>query len=533
MTSTENKQSESGGKMAALREKVKKLPLPKTRKGKIGAVAGVVAVVLVISLLGGGGGGMQTLYTPVQAENHTIEQTISGSGALEPVDSYTVTTLIQGEVLKADFAEGDVVEADTVLYEIDSSATANSIEQAELSLSQAQRSQASAEELRTVRAETAGVVSELTVHTGQSVTAGQVIGKVLDSSVMTLMVPFPSDEAQKIMVGQAAVVTLDGSFETLNGTVTAVSGADTVGVGNMITRTVTISVTNPGGLSNTQRATASVGGVNCSGNGTFTYQAESNLTAQASGTVTAINAPGGTAVTAGQTVVTLGGNALDRQIAAASDTVRGAELSLEASKDRLEDYTIKSPISGTIVTKTYKAGDMIESGKPMCVIYDLSSLELTVNVNELDISNVSVGQKVTVTATAVPGETYEGEVTRVSLAGTTTNGFTTYPVTVSIKEYGALKPGMNVSATIHCKTVENALCVPVGAVSRGNTVVVPLEGALAGDGTVKDPSKLENRTVTLGVSDDSYIQILSGLEEGETVLIQGGAPDEMNMAAVG
>ena len=146
---------------------------------------------------------------------------------------------------------------------------------------------------------------------------------------------------------------------------------------------------------------------------------------------------------------------------------------------------------------------------------------------------MSVGQKVTVTATAVPGETYEGEVTRVSLAGTTTNGFTTYPVTVSIKEYGALKPGMNVSATIHCKTVENALCVPVGAVSRGNTVVVPLEGALAGDGTVKDPSKLENRTVTLGVSDDSYIQILSGLEEGETVLIQGGAPDEMNMAAVG
>ena len=79
MTSTENKQSESGGKMAALREKVKKLPLPKTRKGKIGAVAGVVAVVLVISLLGGGGGGMQTLYTPVQAENHTIEQTISGT----------------------------------------------------------------------------------------------------------------------------------------------------------------------------------------------------------------------------------------------------------------------------------------------------------------------------------------------------------------------------------------------------------------------------------------------------------------------
>ena len=521
MTSVEERKT-AAKKSVGLKKAWRKLPHPKTKKGKIAAgVAIVVAVAALKLTLGGGSGEPMDMYTPAKAEKHTISQTISGSGALEPANSYTVTTLIQGKVLSADFEEGDTVDTDTVLYKIDSSATTNSIEQAQLSLNQAQRSYSSAEEMRYVKAETAGTVTELTVHAGQSVTAGQTVGKVLDNSMMTLVVPFPADDAQKFYVGQAATVTLDGSFETLSGTVTAISGSDTVGAGNMITRNVTVSVQNPGGLSNTQRATADVGGLGCAGNGTFTYKSESNLVAAVSGTVTAVNAPEGTAVSGGQTVLTLGGKEVENQIAAASDNVKGAQLTVNAAKDQLENYTIQSPIQGTIVTKTYKAGDMLESGKPMCVIYDLSTLELTLNVNELDISNVTVGQKVDISAAAVPGETYVGEVTRVSLAGTTTNGFTTYPVTVSLKEYGALKPGMNVSATIHCTTVKDALCIPVNAVSRGNTVLVAQAGALSADGTqVTDASKAESRTVTLGVSDDEYIQILSGLQEGDVVLCQ-------------
>lgn len=64
------------------------------------------------------------------------------------------------------------------------------------------------------------------------------------------------------------------------------------------------------------------------------------------------------------------------------------------------------------------------------------------------------------------------------------------------------------------------LCVPVSAVERGDTVLVPLPGAMTEDGTaVADASKLENRSVTLGRNDDAYIEITSGLEEGETILI--------------
>ena len=107
-------------------------------------------------------------------------------------------------------------------------------------------------------------------------------------------------------VGQTAQVTLDGSFETLTGTVQSISGGNAVGTGNTITRDVTIAVQNPGGLSAVQVATASVNGLGSAGNGTFTYQSESTVTASASGTVAAVHVSEGSAVSKGQVLITLG-----------------------------------------------------------------------------------------------------------------------------------------------------------------------------------------------------------------------------------
>ena len=86
---------------------------------------------------------------------------------------------------------------------------------------------------------------------------------------------------------------------------------------------------------------------------------------------------------------------------------------------------------------------------------------------------------------------------------------------------------MNVSATIQGDTAAGVLTVPVEAVSRGDKVLVAPKEALAEDGTLADPSKLEERTVTLGLSDDHYIEITSGLAEGDTIAYQDtgtGAP---------
>ena len=155
---------------------------------------------------------------------------------------------------------------------------------------------------------------------------------------------------------------------------------------------------------------------------------------------------------------------------------------------------------------------------------------MTLNIDELDIDNVAVGQVVNITSDAKDGQTFTGVVDKVSINGTTSGGATSYPVTIVIENYGELKPGMNVSATIQGDTVPNALCIPVDAVNRGNTVLVPGPGAMNADNTaVIDASKLESREVTLGKNDGDSIEVTSGLEEGDIVLVLNQSNSMMDM----
>ena len=156
-------------------------------------------------------------------------------------------------------------------------------------------------------------------------------------------------------------------------------------------------------------------------------------------------------------ILTLSGEELTESIQSASETLRGAELSMQNMQDAMDNYTITSPISGTIIEKNAKVGDALSTGSDLCTIYDLSYLEMTINVDELQVSSLKVGQSVQVTADAVKDTTYEGLVTRVSMKGDTSGGTTTYPVTVRIDETDGLRPGMNANAEIVVAQAKNAL----------------------------------------------------------------------------
>lgn len=492
----------------------------------------VIAIVLVVAIAGGGfwyfhrgnsaaPANTETQYMTEMVSRQDITQSLSGNGTLEAADSYSVTSLVEAEILTADFEEGDIVEKGDVLYELDSADASNSIENSEISLSGQQRNYENSLETKadlTVKSPIAGTVVSLDVEVGDEVQAGQTVATVRDSSVMELKVNFPSDDAANFYVGQAATVTLDGSFETLNATVTNIAGADTVLTGNRIVRQVTLSVNNPGGLSNTQLATATVGGVGSSDSGTFTYKEERSVTAKTSGEVASLAVSEGDQVQNGSTLVQLSSDTIDDTIQSQADALRQAEISLENAKDTLENYTITSPISGTIVEKSYKAGEKTEQGKELCKIYDLTYLTLTLNVDELDISNVEVGQKVTITADAVEGKTYEGVVTKVSVAGTTSNGYTTYPVTIQIDETDGLMPGMNVDAVLVMSASENTLAIPQDALERGDKVMITADSPSAVNALDEAaPDGYVYVAVETGVSNDSYIEVLSGLQEGDTV----------------
>ena len=483
----------------------------------LAAAAAIFMIAAVLVFRGRGRGRGEAAYLEAPVERRTIASTLTGSGTLLPANSYTVTTLVEGDILTADFEEGDLVEKDTVLYEIDSSDAANNIEKSQISLNQAQRNYADAADSGNIKAAVSGTLFSLAVEVGDEVSPGQEIAVIRDSATMKLTVPFPADDAKGFYTGQAAEVLLDGSFETLEGTVCAVSGSDIVGTGNTVTRNVTVSVKNPGGLGVEQAASVTIGGVGCAASGTFTYQAESTVAASLSSTVAAVHVREGSSVSKGQTLVTLGGDALENSILSARDSLRNAELSMDSTQNQLDNYTITSPIEGTVVDKQYKSGDTVESGKTLCTIYDLSYLEMTMDIDELDIGKVAVGQSVQITAEAAEGRTYTSVITKVSVLGTTSGGVTSYPATVRIEETEGLRPGMNVDAEIVLEQAENVLAVPVEAVSRGNLVLITEDSPSASGAEEREaPEGYVYVSVEAGVSDDSYAQILSGLQEGDT-----------------
>ena len=447
---------------------------------------------------------VDTSYVETAPEQRDLVNALSGTGTLKPANTYNVKSLVSGKVLTCSFEEGDNVEEGDVLYTVDSSDATTKVEQAGITLQQAQRNYDKTVDRQYVRAEVAGVVSSLKVAKGDEVTSGQEVAVIRDNSKMTLALEFPAADAAGFSVGQSADVTLDGTFETMTGTVTAVTGTDALSTGNLLTA---------------QAATATVNGVSSIGAATFQYQAERTLTTLAAGTVTAIHAREGDSVNKDDIVLQISGDDLSESIQSASETLRGAELSMQSTQDTMNNYTITSPISGTIIEKAAKVGDALSTGSDLCTIYDLSYLEMTINVDELQVSSLSVGQTVQVTADAVQDRTYEGVVTRVSMKGDTSGGTTTYPVTVRIDETDGLRPGMNANAEIVVAQAKNALAVPNAAVVRGSYVLVTQDSpsAVNADPDMVAPDGFVYVKVKLGVSDSDYTQVVSGLTAQDTV----------------
>ena len=507
-------------RLARLRDGTKRLLRGKKRK--------VLALVLVIAIAGGvmvwrGHGqtaSAAVTYQEAAVERRSITNALTASGTLEPADSYTVNTLVSGEILSDTFEKGDEVEEGQLLYTIDSSNASSSLTQSQNSYSQAQNSYSQAVDAKYPTADMSGTVSEIYVNEGDSVNAGTELLRIVADENMYIDFSFTYADSSDFYVGQSATVFIDGFADTLIGTVTAVSNSSAAVSTGVPLTTVRVTVANPGLLTSDYTASAVIGSYMSYGEAPIKVGASSVITAEASGKIRGFDWLVGDTISNGDRVCTITGDSVDNSIESAQISVSNAATSLENAQENLEDYSITAPISGTVVTKTAKAGDNIEGGSSgtLCTIYDLSYLEMTMSIDELDISSVEVGQEVRITADAVEGTTYTGVVTEVSVAGTTSGGITTYPVTVRIDETDGLLPGMNVDAEIVVSSADDVLAIPSAAVSRGDMVLVTEDSPSAVNALDEEaPEGYVYVAVETGVSDNSYIEILSGLQEGDTV----------------
>ena len=477
----------------------------------------------------------------------TLTSELTSSGTISPKDTYTITSLVEGTVLTADFEEGDQVTEGQVLYQIDASSVESDLKSSENSLARANKSyQQALEDYQeavsnysgnTYKSTRTGFIKKLNIQVGDKVGSNTDLAELYNDQTMKLKVPFLAGEAAVIPAGSQAVVTLTDTEEQLTGVVTAVSNMDEVLDGGRIVRYVTMEVENPGGLTTSHNATVTIGEFVCCSEGTFESMTDTTMTASITGNgsleVEELLVHEGDYVTSGTPLFRIKSKDVEDILDSYQDAVDQAQEKIESAQsnadnkqETYDNYTITAPISGQVITKNVKAGDKIarsssSSTSTLAVIYDLSEVTFEMSVDELDVGRVKVGQTVNVTADAIEGKTFTGKVTNISLQSSQSNGVTNYPVTVTLDEVGDLLPGMNVDGTIILDQVDDALMIPVDSLMRGNRVYVKDDSVTRQQGNI--PAGFKAVDVETGISNDDYVQITSGLSEGDEVYVDSAS----------
>ncbi|MEE9216248.1 MAG: efflux RND transporter periplasmic adaptor subunit [Anaerolineales bacterium] len=194
-----------------------------------------------------------------------------------------------------------------------------------------------------------------------------------------------------------------------------------------------------------------------------------------------------------------------------SNAVKSAEARLRAAQAVVDQARLISPIDGTVMSVNHGVGDSIVPGEVEIVVADLSSLHIDTSVDELDVSDVVIGQTVEITLDALPNLVLMGSVAGIDLTPEIGSTSTQYPVRVELDSLDErVRVGMTAGLSILVADEEDAVLIPNWALGfdpeTGEIIV------FAGDGENR-----ERRVLVLGLRNDTVSEVLSGLEPGETI----------------
>jgi HlyD family secretion protein len=194
------------------------------------------------------------------------------------------------------------------------------------------------------------------------------------------------------------------------------------------------------------------------------------------------------------------------------DDLTAAQAQVDAAQATVNTASIISPINGTVTQAEPLPGDQVTTSQLGFRVDDLSTLLIDVQVSEVDINSVAVGQEATLNLDAISNRDYHGKVVEVSQAGDASSGAVNFTVTVEVTDAdAAVKPGMTVAVTITTKDVTDQLLVPNRAVRtvNGARVVYILQNG--------QPVPVK---VSLGVSSDTESAVTGGeLKEGDLIVL--------------
>jgi HlyD family secretion protein len=211
------------------------------------------------------------------------------------------------------------------------------------------------------------------------------------------------------------------------------------------------------------------------------------------------------------------------EVAAASAEVSAAQATLNNNLTNLGYSKITSPVDGTVISRAVDVGQTVAASFSTPTLFevakDLTQMQIETSVSEADIGKVKVGQRAEYTLDGYQDRTFEGKVTQVRLASTTTNNVVTYTVIISVdNSEGLVIPGMTANVSIITNEVKDALCVPLQALKftpDTNTKKYDEQGVW-----ISTRNGLVRYNVKIGISDDSKTQIISDeIKAGDKVVI--------------
>ncbi len=209
----------------------------------------------------------------------------------------------------------------------------------------------------------------------------------------------------------------------------------------------------------------------------------------------------------------------EREIEEAQLQIDQAQVSLDQALLRLGQATLTAPVGATVTALNVDVGEMTSAGQAAVVLSGLEQLEVVVNLDETDVAQVAVGQACSIKVDAFPDAEFCGEVIHIAPVASTESGVVLYPVTVRLDPTDLpVRAGMTADVEIIITERENVLIVPLRAVHTENgSASVDLMGA---------NQQVERVPVELGMVTETEVEIISGLSEGDVVVVVASAAQE-------
>lgn len=527
----------------------------------------VLIVVLIIALAAGGGlwyyltqSGQQSTestqkYQTYSTRTGTLTVSVQTTGTIDPGADLSIRAAAAAMVADIQVAAGDTVASGDVILTYDLQSIRDHISQLETSL--------------------ASLNSQLTSQ--QSITGSTYVTAPVKGRIKLLKAD-EDDLVAEVMdtYGQLCVISTDGqmkvTFTPVDGVTLAIGDKVKVVIGSATKSGLITDVTDSGQLvavidkdtyTAGRKVTIKTSKNKIAGTGRLAVNKPLPIIA-ATGSIQSVYVYENKYVYAGRSLFKLDGTIINSSVSDLMAEREAVWSDLKTARALLKKPTVQATQPGIISSVAVSAEQSVKDGDILYTLYPEKQYIMTIPVDELDIANIKLGQVASITVDAFNNKSYTGKVSRISSLGTSSNSVTTYDVTITIENPDSLLPAMNASCEVVILQADNAVLVPIAALqsSGGKRYVLarsasasgssgtsdtstsqvtnssagpagnagtsasgsnsPSGGrnsANAGKSIVSDTTGYSRVEVTIGLVNDTYAQILTGLNTGDEILV--------------